>query len=134
MLNKSDYIEEVNNITEKGNEQGKYIETIYTTYNDFKHFQNFLYRSFKKSEYCDQMRQNSNQPGRFFQTAKRHKFPSLNDIIIGKLKLRPVIDLKETYIYDHFQRINTPSQTSWSYWTDFRIPTPMLIKKMFIIT
>ena len=96
MLNKSDYIEEVNNITEKGNEQGKYIETIYTTYNDFKHFQNFLYRSFKKSEYCDQMRQNSNQPGRFFQTAKRHKFPSLNDIIIGNLKLGPVIDLKDT--------------------------------------
>ena len=112
MLNKSDYIEEVNNITEKGNERGKYIETIYTTYNDLKHFQNFFYRSFKKSEYCDQMRQNSNQPGRFFQTAKRHKIPSLNDIIIENLKLRPVIDLKETYIYDHFQRINTRSQTS----------------------
>ena len=41
------------------------------------------------------MRQVSNQPGRFFPTAKTHKFPSLNDIIIESLKLCPLLNLKE---------------------------------------
>ena len=39
----------------------------------------------------------SNQPGRFFATAKTHKFTSLNDITIEKLKLCPVIDLTGPY-------------------------------------
>ena len=33
----------------------------------------------------------SNQPGRFFATTKTHKFDSVNDIILDKLKLRPII-------------------------------------------
>ena len=42
----------------------------------------------------------SNQLGRFFATAKTHKFTSLNDITAENLKLHPIIDLTGTYIYN----------------------------------
>ena len=42
------------------------------------------------------MRPVSNQPGRFFATAKTHKFTLLNDITVENLKLRPIIDLAGT--------------------------------------
>ena len=100
ILNKSDYIRKVNNIIEEGIQQGKYIETTDTTQSDLKHFQEFLYRHFKKSEHYDQMRPVSNQPGRFFATAKTRKFTSLNDITVENLKLRPIIDLTGTYTYN----------------------------------
>ena len=100
ILNKSDYIKKVNKIIEEGMEQGKYIEAIDTTQSDLKHFQDFLYRHFKRSEHYDQMRPVSNQPGRFFATAKTHKFTSLNDITVENLKLRPIIDLTGTYTYN----------------------------------
>ena len=77
-------------------EQSKYIETIDTTQSDLKHFQDFLYRHFKRSEHNDQMRSVSNKPGRFFTAAKTHKFTSLNDITVESLKLRPIIDPTET--------------------------------------
>ena len=43
------------------------------------------------------MRSVSNQQGRFFATAKTHKFPSLIDITVENLKLLPIIDLTGTY-------------------------------------
>ena len=46
------------------------------------------------------MRSVSNQPGRFFATVKTHKFTSLNDITVENLKLRPIIGLTGTYIYN----------------------------------
>ena len=100
VLNKSDYIREVNNIVEDGMQQGNYIETIDTTDSDLKHFHNFLYKHLKKSEHYDQMPPVSYQPVRFFATAKTHKFTSLNDITAENLKLRPIIDLTGTYIYN----------------------------------
>ena len=99
-LNKSDYIRKVNNIIEEGMQQGKYIGTIDTTQSNLKHFLNFHYRHFKKSEYYDQMRPVSNQPGRFFATAKTHKCTSLNDITVENLKLRPIIDLTGACTYN----------------------------------
>ena len=46
------------------------------------------------------MRPVFNQPGRFFATAKTHKFTSLNDITVENLKLRPIIDLTGRYTYN----------------------------------
>ena len=43
------------------------------------------------------MRPVSKQPGKFFVTAKTHKFTSLNDIVVENLKLRLIIDLIGTY-------------------------------------
>ena len=45
------------------------------------------------------MRPRSNQPGRLFATTKTHKFESIGDITLEKLKLRPIIDQTVTYIY-----------------------------------
>ena len=41
-----------------------------TTLRDLQHFQDFLYRHFKKSEHYDQMPPVSKQRSRFFATAK----------------------------------------------------------------
>ena len=54
-------------------------------------FQDFLYRNLYKHEQYENMCPKSNQPGRFFATAKTHKFDSVNDIALDKLKLHPII-------------------------------------------
>ena len=46
------------------------------------------------------MHPKSNQPGRFFATARTRKFDSVNDITLDKLKLHPIIDQTGTYIYN----------------------------------
>ena len=46
------------------------------------------------------MRPVSNQPARFFATAKTLKFNTIEDINVKDLKLRPIIDQTRTYIYD----------------------------------
>ena len=46
------------------------------------------------------MRPVSNQPARFFVTAKTHKFKSLEEINVDQHKLRPLIDQTSTFIYN----------------------------------
>ena len=99
ILNRTDYIKKVNAMIDDGISQGKYVETVDNTHQDLKHFQNFLYRHFYKTEYYDKIRPISNQPARFFATAKSHKFNKIEDINIQDLKLRPIIDQTSTYIY-----------------------------------
>ena len=99
ILNKDDYIKKANDIIEDGIKQMKYIETTDDTCNELKRFQDFLYRHFYKHEHYEEMRPRSNQPGRFFATAKTHKFESISDITLEQLKLRPIIDQTGTYIY-----------------------------------
>ena len=65
-----------------------------------KRFQDFLYRHFKDKKCYDEMRPVSNQPARFFVTAKTHKFKSLEEINVDQLKLHPIIDQTGTYIYN----------------------------------
>ena len=100
ILNRTDYIKKVNAMIDDGISQGKYVETVDNTHQDLKHFQNFLYRHFYKTEYYDKMRPISNQPARFFATAKTHKFNKIEDINIQDFKLRPIIDQTGTYIYN----------------------------------
>ena len=92
ILNKTDYVNKVNAMTDEGISKGKYVETVDSTYKDLKHFQDFLYRYFYKTKYDDSMRPISNQPARFFATAKMHKFDTIQDINVKHLKLRPIID------------------------------------------
>ena len=61
--------------------------------------QDFLDRHFYKTKY-DGMCPVSNQPARFFATAKTHKFDTIEDIKVKDLKLRPIIDQTGIYIYD----------------------------------
>ena len=65
--------------------------------------QDFLDRHFYKTKY-DGMCPVSNQPARFFATAKTHKFDTIEDINVKDLKLRPIIDQTGTFIYMMHQR------------------------------
>ena len=42
----------------------------------------------------------SNQPARFFVTAKTHKFKSLEEINVDQIKLCPISDQTGTYLYN----------------------------------
>ena len=46
------------------------------------------------------MKPDSNQPARFYGTAKTHKFETLEDIIVANLKFRPIIDQTGTFTYN----------------------------------
>ena len=92
ILNRKDYQHKVNNMINEGIAEGKYIETVEKTHKDLKHFQDFLYRNLNKHEQYESMHPKSNQQGRFFATAKTHKFDSINDITLNQLNLRPIID------------------------------------------
>ena len=98
ILNGMDYQNKVNNMINESIAEGKLLKTVDKTHKDLKRFQDFFYRNLYKHEQYDNMRPKSNQPGRFFATAKTHKFDSVNDITLDKLKLRPIIDQKLTYI------------------------------------
>ena len=84
----------------EGIAEGKYIETVDNTHNDLKRLQDFLYHNLYKHEQYENMRPKSNQPGRFFATAKTHKFDSASYITLDKLKLRPIIEQTRTYIFN----------------------------------
>ena len=84
----------------EGIAEGKYIETVDNTHKDLKRFQDFLYRNLYKHEQYENMRPKSNQPGRFFPTAKTHEFGCINGITLHQLKLHPIIDQTGTYIYN----------------------------------
>ena len=100
ILNETDYINKVNARTSEGISKDKYVQTVNNTHKDLKHFQDFLYRHFYETKYYDGMRPVSNQPARFFATAKTHKFDTIEDINVKDLNLRPIIDQTGTYIYD----------------------------------
>ena len=97
IMDKLDYIRKTNDMIEEGIRDGKYVETTDNTHKNLANFQAFLYHNFKKHEKYDSMRPSSNQPGRFFATAKTHKFNSIDDITVYNLKLRPIIDQTNTY-------------------------------------
>ena len=104
ILNKTDYVNKVNAMMSKGISKGKFVETVDSTHQDLKHFQDFLYRHFYKTKYYDGMHPVSNQPARFLATAKTHKFDTIEDINVKDLKLRPIIDQTGTFIYMMHQR------------------------------
>ena len=97
IMNKHDYNEKVWKLIQDGVDTGKYELTEDSTHRDLHNFQQFLYRNFQKHEHYEKMRPISNQPARFFATAKTHKFKSFDDITLEELKLRPIIDQTGTH-------------------------------------
>ena len=98
-MNKIDYVNKVNELINEGINLNKYIPCDDTIINDLNNFQTFLYRNFKGHKDYKDMYPNSNQPARFFASAKSHKFNSLDDINVKDLKLRPIIDQTNTLTY-----------------------------------
>ena len=100
ILSKADYVNKANKMIDEGIASGKYVETSDTTYTNLKRFQDSLYRHFKDKKCYDEIHLVSNQPARFFATAKTHKFKSLEEINVDQLKLLPIVDQTGTYIYN----------------------------------
>ena len=74
-------------MVEDGITEGKYIEA------------SFFIIIFTNKDY-EAVPPRSNQPGRFFTTAKTHKFKFIKGISLESLKLCPIIDQTGTYIYN----------------------------------
>ena len=100
ILNKNDNIFKVDERIEDGITEGKYIETSDNAFCDLKRFRDFLYRHLYKHKDYEAIRPCSNQAGRFIDTAKTHKFKSIEDISLESLKLRPMIHQTGTQIYN----------------------------------
>ena len=76
----------------EGITNGTYAPTVDTILDNLKKFQDFLRGNFKgKFDRYKDIRPVSNQPGRFNAAAKTHKFSSVDEIAIEKLKFRPII-------------------------------------------
>ena len=86
---------------DEGITNGTYAPNEDTTLYGLKKFQDFLRRNFtdKFDRYKD-IKPVSNQPGKLYATAKTHKFSSLDEMTIEKLKLRPIISQVGTYTYN----------------------------------
>ena len=100
ILKRTDCINKLETMINKGIESGTYVECEDTTLSDLKLFQDFLRRNFKNYEKCDKMRTVANQPTKLFATAKTHKFNNIKDINIEELKFRPIIDQTGTFTYN----------------------------------
>ena len=107
IMNRADYVTKVDRMIEAGVNEGKYAPADDTILSDLKKFHSFLYRNFKKHEKYEDMRPVSSQPGRFFATAKTHKFVSMDDITVDNLTLRPIIDQTGTHVYKASQVISS---------------------------
>ena len=105
LMNKSDYVEKLQNMIDDGIENKVYELTTDETLSDLQQFQSFLYRNFFKYEHYEDMWPTSNQPARIYATAKTHKFENLADINIEDLKFRPIIAQTGTYTYKAAQVI-----------------------------
>ena len=92
-MNKVDYVENVNSIINESIRQGKYKMNTNTTHEDLEKFQSFLYCNFKSHPRYNKQGPVSDQPARFFATAKT---PPQND----KLTLRPRIDQSNAWTFD----------------------------------
>ena len=97
IMDKNDYVNKVEDMIETGIQDGKYQRTEDATHKNLHNFQTFLYNNFRTHKQYQNMRPVSNQPGRFFATAKTHKFENYNDITVETLKLRPIIDQTGTH-------------------------------------
>ena len=101
ILKRGDYDKILQGMIDEGITKGTYAPTVDTILKDLKKFQDFLRRNFKgKFDRFKDMRPVSNQPGRLYATAKTHKFSSLDEITIEKLKFRPIISQVGTYAYN----------------------------------
>ena len=100
VMNKKDYILKVDNMINEGIQQGKYEWTYDKTHEDLEKFQHFLYHNFTNHSKYSDMRPVSNQPARFFATAKTQKFDDHSLIDLDDLKCRPVIDQSNIYSYN----------------------------------
>ena len=97
ILKRTDYINKLETMINKGIESGTYVECEDTTLSGWKLFQDFLRRNFKNYEKYEKMKPVANQPAKLFPTAKTHKFNNIEDINVEEWKFRRIIDQTGTF-------------------------------------
>ena len=80
IMDKSDYIQKLEDMIEESISKGAYERTDDTTLQDLKRFRDFLYRNFYKYENYHKMYPHSYQPAKLYGTAKTHKFKDIMEI------------------------------------------------------
>ena len=96
ILNKTDYIEKLENMVKEGIGKEIYTLTEDNSIKDLQNFKQLLKRNFKGYEKLDDMLPASNQPARIYASSKTHKFLSVNSVSINDLKFQPIIDQTDT--------------------------------------
>ena len=99
LLNKSDYLEKMQNMLDKGIQDGIYEAAADTILSDLKKFNRFVYNHFKKSKLYNDLTASSNQPGQLYGTAKTHKYQNPSEITLDTLKFRPIISQVGTHTH-----------------------------------
>lgn len=105
IMNKSDYVSKIRSMVDEGISNKIYAPTDDTILGDLKRFRDFLYRNFNKFDKYDKMLPTSSRPAQLYGTAKTHKFDSVDEITLDKLKFRPIIAQTGTYTYNAAQVI-----------------------------
>ena len=72
ILNKTDYIEKLENMVKEGICKRTYTLTEDNTIKDLKNFKQFLKRNFKGYDKLDDVLPTSSQPARIYTSAKTH--------------------------------------------------------------
>ena len=100
IMKKADYVTKLDTTIDDGIMKGTYVETTDNKLKELSRFQDILYRNFRNYERYKDIKPDSNQPVRLYGTAKTHKFEFLEDITVGNLKFRPIIDQIRTFTYN----------------------------------
>ena len=92
VMDKVDYVNKLNTMIDEGIDNKVYEESEEdNTLFDLKHFQDFLYRNFRKYEHYKDMWPTSHAPAKLYGTAKTHKFNDISKVTVESLKFRPII-------------------------------------------
>ena len=85
IMDKSDYIQKLEDMIEEGISKGTYEGMNDTTLQDLKRFQDFLYRNSYNYQNYHKMYPHSNQPAKKHGTTKTHKFKACVCIFFYKI-------------------------------------------------
>ena len=92
ILNKTDYLEQLENMVKEDIGKGKYTLTKDNTIKDPKNFKRFLKRNFKGYNKLDDILPTSNQPARIYASAETRKFSPVDRVDVNDSKFQPIID------------------------------------------
>ena len=106
VMNKSDYVQKLQQMINDGIEKGVYVESEDNTIVELNRFNDFINLHFQSYKHFERMKSSSNTPAQLYGTAKTHKFENISDVTVDSLKFRPIIAQTGTYTYNAAQVIS----------------------------
>ena len=91
VMNKSDYVQKLQQMINDGIEKGVYAESEENTTVELNRFNDFINSHFQSYKHFERMKSSSNTPAQLYGTAKTHKFENMSDITVDSLKFRLII-------------------------------------------